>query len=98
LNKLKKKLWKKSQFFWEKFWQERREIEKERGREREREREREKGGRGVSGGRKENKRKNANHVRVVAREAFVVAAMPTNRQNPNGMQIAYDDDEWNWRG
>ncbi len=48
--------------------------------------------------RKEIKETKANHVKVVTREAFVVAAMPTNRQNRNGMQIAYDDDEWNWRG
>ncbi len=48
---------------------------------------------------KEIKERMTNHVRVVTREAFVVAAVPTNRQNPNGMQIAYDDDdEWNWRG
>jgi hypothetical protein len=44
------------------------------------------------------KKEMTNHVRVVTREAFVVAAVPTNRQNPSGMQIAYDDDEWNWRG
>jgi len=84
----KKKLWKKRQIFWGKI-----PARKKRDRERKREGEIE----GLVEG-KEIKERMTNHVRVVTREAFVVAAMPTNRQNPNGMQIAYDDDEWNWRG
>lgn len=83
-------MWKKRQIFWGKI-----PARKKRDRERKREGEIE----GLVEG-KEIKERTTNHVRVVTREAFVVAAMPTNRQNPNGMQIAYDDDddEWNWRG